>query len=127
MDKLYCEACGSNELTKRGDSFVCNYCNTSYLIKDRTKHTAFANEPTSRTVETPINKTERHEAPAPQIYVPFQKKVLSLGLMLAGLLFLILTVVFSQMDNKVGVGLFSWWSVLLLNVSYTTLYGKKVF
>ncbi|MHC5215988.1 TFIIB-type zinc finger domain-containing protein [Enterococcus sp. LJL128] len=32
MKKISCEACGSNELTKQGDYFICDYCHTSHYI-----------------------------------------------------------------------------------------------
>lgn len=32
MKLLKCEVCGSNEMTKNGDLFVCDYCGAKYTI-----------------------------------------------------------------------------------------------
>ena len=34
MKKIVCELCGSSNLTKNGDHFVCNDCNTSYSLEE---------------------------------------------------------------------------------------------
>jgi tetratricopeptide (TPR) repeat protein len=33
MKKIVCEVCGSNDLIKKGDNFVCNYCGTKYTLE----------------------------------------------------------------------------------------------
>ena len=37
MKKFVCELCGSSNLSKQGDHFVCNDCNTSYSIEEAKK------------------------------------------------------------------------------------------
>ena len=37
MKKIVCELCGSNELIKEGDYFVCKYCGTRYSLEDARK------------------------------------------------------------------------------------------
>ena len=37
MKKFVCELCGSSNLSKQGDSFICNDCKTSYSIEDAKK------------------------------------------------------------------------------------------
>ena len=34
MQKLQCEICGSNDLVKNGDYFVCEHCGTKYTKED---------------------------------------------------------------------------------------------
>ena len=37
MKKIVCEVCGSNELKKQGDEFVCQHCGTKYSTEDAQK------------------------------------------------------------------------------------------
>lgn len=32
MKKIICEACGSNELVRKGNYFICEYCRSTYEI-----------------------------------------------------------------------------------------------
>ena len=34
MEKLACEACGSKDLIKQGDYYVCQYCGVKYTVSE---------------------------------------------------------------------------------------------
>ena len=37
MEKIKCELCGSNEIVKENDMFVCKHCGTKYTVQEAQK------------------------------------------------------------------------------------------
>jgi len=124
MKKMSCEACGSNELTKKGDYFVCDYCQTSYQLPKSFEDKA---------ATTIYNKTTiiNQAAEAPPIFnqkvkkTSFFKRLLAIPMMLIGALFLLVAYASVRTFDVFGIILFGWWSVSLLNLSYTMSTGNK--
>lgn len=53
MNKISCEVCGSVELTKNGDLFICDYCGCKYTIDDIRKQ--IVNNNYNNTINNNIN------------------------------------------------------------------------
>ncbi|MGC6767116.1 hypothetical protein [Enterococcus sp. LJL51] len=140
MKKISCEACGSNELTKQGDYFICDYCHTSHYIgnengSNTNESQKENNAQPEQTVE--VQSAKKEHAPMQQPYAtnqrneapkgPLLKKILGFFLIFAGFS------CFTTFGEHLSTGDFYLFfamlftAVALLNGGFTLAFNKEVF
>ncbi|MGL4697378.1 hypothetical protein [Enterococcus larvae] len=122
MKNMSCTACGSTELTKKGNHYVCSYCNSSYLEETTAK------VPPTKTIVKNIfiNKTEPPPKQQEVKKVSFFKKIFGLPFFLIGSLLLIIGLGFLKEGILFEAAFFGWPGLILTNLSYTTITGKQI-
>ncbi|MGG5341067.1 hypothetical protein [Enterococcus sp. AZ192] len=126
MKKIICEACGSNELVRKGNYFICEYCRSTYEInkvmtdKRNTLHSSPKQSVKLNEDKSSLDQKEVLAKNEPKKVdlanrTPFLFRLLGNALIIWGILFA-LVVITSLVDKEwLDVIFFGLWSTLLIN------------